>query len=67
MYNTKNSQQLVREVLALMSAEFWESGCQLMSTKAAVETGIHSEPTAAKNLHMLFLATLMQACVCWSS
>jgi len=57
----------VREVLALMSAEFWESGCQLMSTKAAVETGIHSEPTAAKNLHMLFLATLMQACVCRSS
>ncbi len=51
MYDTKSRQQLIREVLALMSAEFWGNDCQIVSTKAAaVETGIHLEPTAARHI-----------------
>lgn len=45
---TKNSQQLVREVMGLLSVELWGNGCQLMSTTAAVKTESHSRVHCCK-------------------
>jgi len=55
MYDTKSRAQLIWEVPALMSADFWGNDCQIVRTKAAAVDPalIHLEPTTARHMLML--------------